>query len=88
MSSVGVGICIGAAGVLALMGQLEEEKSKTPRVAAPKHDTTRELLQTHEALRYGLPSSANVHVRSGYVVSYDYRCVEQVLALALGRRCN
>lgn len=77
MSSVGVGICIGAAGVLALMGQLEEQqdtKSKTPRVALPKQDT-RDLLKIHEALRYGIPSCANVHVRSGYVVSYDFRCV-------------
>ncbi|RLN96940.1 hypothetical protein BBJ28_00016147 [Nothophytophthora sp. Chile5] len=30
-------------------------------------------LPKHEALRYGMPSDANVHVRSGYVVSYDYR---------------
>lgn len=74
MSSVGVGICIGAAGVLALMGQLEDEPGTKSKTIAPKQ-VTRDLLQTHEALRYGLPSSANVHVRSGYVVSYDYRCV-------------
>ncbi len=27
----------------------------------------------HEALRYGSPSESNIQIRSGYVVSYDYR---------------
>uniref|UniRef100_K3W6L3 Endonuclease n=1 Tax=Globisporangium ultimum (strain ATCC 200006 / CBS 805.95 / DAOM BR144) TaxID=431595 RepID=K3W6L3_GLOUD len=70
LTGVAVGIGIGSIGVLLLVGQVTEEKRDQDRQTPA--DDTRKFMQ-HEALRYGLPSTANVHVRSGYVVSYDYR---------------
>lgn len=66
VTGVAVGIWIGAVGTFLLFPEREphdfDDKEETP--------TT---LAHHEALRYGVPSSANVLVRSGYVASYDYR---------------
>lgn len=74
-----LGISIGVAGTLILLGVEEnDEKSggSARRVPIPTDRKPLEpkTLLKHEALRYGMPSDANVHVRSGYVVSYDYRC--------------
>ncbi|KAE8889120.1 hypothetical protein PF005_g12923 [Phytophthora fragariae] len=72
LAGVSLGISIGVAGTLILLG-VEEHDEKTGgggrHVPIP---IDRKPLE-HAALRYGMPSDANVHVRSGYVVSYDYR---------------
>jgi hypothetical protein len=72
---VSLGISIGVAGTLILLGVEEEENSPSRRVPVPvdRKPFEPKTLPKHEALRYGIPSDSNVHVRSGYVVSYDYR---------------
>ncbi|CEG47428.1 mitochondrial nuclease [Plasmopara halstedii] len=70
LASVSLGISIGVAGTLILLG-LENERIKDDEY--PTSIDSKKLVPTHEALRYGMPSNSNVHVRSGYVVSYDYR---------------
>ncbi|TDH64815.1 hypothetical protein CCR75_006650 [Bremia lactucae] len=75
LAGVSFGISIGVAGTLVLIG-IEDKGSETDR-HAPKPLNHTSLKQNnlpyHEALRYGVPSNSNVYVRSGYVVSYDYR---------------
>lgn len=68
MTSVVVGVWIGAVGVFLLFPEREP-------LDADDGDRTRGAggLPRHEALHYGAPSSANVRARSGYVVAYDYR---------------
>jgi hypothetical protein len=68
VTSVAVGVWIGAVGVFLLFPEREpldtDDGDRTSSAGG---------LPSHEALRYGAPSSANVRARSGYVVAYDYR---------------
>ncbi|RLN89799.1 hypothetical protein BBJ28_00012785 [Nothophytophthora sp. Chile5] len=77
LAGVSLGISIGAVGTLVLLGIEEEGEAGRPRRRIPiptdRSAVEPKTLPKHEALRYGMPSDANVHVRSGYVVSYDYR---------------
>ncbi|KAF4318282.1 hypothetical protein BBO99_00005582 [Phytophthora kernoviae] len=75
LAGVSLGISIGVVGTLVLLGIEEDEAGQpTRRVPIPvNRKPESNTLPKHEALRYGMPSDANVHVRSGYVVSYDYR---------------
>ncbi|TYZ60452.1 hypothetical protein PybrP1_009403 [[Pythium] brassicae (nom. inval.)] len=53
---------------------LREEEDTQHELDRKQHKAaTRPLHLQHEALRYGAPSAANVHVRTGYVVSFDFR---------------
>ncbi|CAH0481413.1 unnamed protein product [Peronospora belbahrii] len=75
LASVSLGITIGIVGTLMLLEIKEETNEERRRIPIsterkPFHPT---VLPTHKALRYGMPSNSNVHVRSGYVVSFDYR---------------
>lgn len=73
LTGVALGISIGSLSVFFALGKLDEDSAEDRTHTYPDSARqSREFLQ-HEALRYGSPSSANVHVRSGYVVSYDYR---------------
>ncbi|KUF80579.1 Nuclease [Phytophthora nicotianae] len=75
LEGVSLGISIGVAGTLILLGIDEEIGKPSRRVPIPTDRKPLEpkTLPKHEALRYGTPSDSNIHVRSGYVVSYDYR---------------
>ncbi|KAL4096240.1 hypothetical protein PRIC1_009602 [Phytophthora ramorum] len=78
LTGVSLGISIGITGTLILLGvEGEENKAGTPtrRVPIPidRKPLEPKTLPKHEALSYGMPSDSNVRVRSGYVVSYDYR---------------
>ncbi|KAF1774230.1 hypothetical protein JG687_00007939 [Phytophthora cactorum] len=75
LAGVSLGISIGVAGTLILLGIEEEAGKPSRRVPIPTDRKPLEpkTLPKHEALRYGMPSDSNVHVRTGYVVSYDYR---------------
>jgi hypothetical protein len=52
---------------------VEEQEKREPAVVPEIEISKPGDVLRHEAIRYGLPSQSNVHVRSGYVVSYDYR---------------
>ena len=75
-ASVSLGISIGIAGTLIFVGIAQDEDKATKRIHVPRErkpsGPTTTLLE-HKALRYGMPSNSNVLVRSGYVVSFDYR---------------
>lgn len=75
LAGVSLGISIGVAGTLILLRVEEETEKPSRRVPIPtdRKPFDPKTLPKHEALRYGMPSDSNVHVRSGYVVSYDYR---------------
>ncbi|KAG7396613.1 hypothetical protein PHYBOEH_001987 [Phytophthora boehmeriae] len=70
LAGVSLGISIGVVGTLILLG-VEEDEARVPIPTDRRREP--KTLPKHEALRYGAPSAANVQVRSGYVVSYDYR---------------
>ncbi|KAG1703331.1 hypothetical protein DVH05_008240 [Phytophthora capsici] len=72
LAGVSLGISIGVAGTLILLGVDEQEGKRIP-IPIDRKGLEPKTLPKHEALRYGIPSDSNVHVRSGYVVSYDYR---------------
>ena len=74
-AGVSLGISIGVAGTLIVLGIEEEESRKGRPFALPAdyNPSKPKALVEHEALRYGMPSNSNVFVRSGYVVSFDYR---------------
>uniref|UniRef100_A0AAV1T5V7 Endonuclease n=1 Tax=Peronospora matthiolae TaxID=2874970 RepID=A0AAV1T5V7_9STRA len=75
VAGVSLGISIGVAGTLIVLGIEEEDDRKRRPLALPADRNTSQpkALVEHEALRYGMPSNSNVFVRSGYVVSFDYR---------------
>ncbi|TMW60474.1 hypothetical protein Poli38472_000516 [Pythium oligandrum] len=68
LAGLAAGICIGSIGSLFLLTVEDDERKLSVPVTRRQ-----EPAIVHEALRYGAPSKANVHARSGYVVSYDYR---------------
>ncbi|KAI9908136.1 hypothetical protein PsorP6_004536 [Peronosclerospora sorghi] len=68
LAGVSLGISIGVAGTLIVL-EIEENDHKL----TDRFPTDHKPILKHEALRYGIPSNSNVFVRSGYVVSFDYR---------------
>ncbi|DBA02549.1 TPA: hypothetical protein N0F65_011021 [Lagenidium giganteum] len=69
LAGLAVGLCAGSVGAFALL-QRKQALPAQPSTAPAKPAAP---MLLHEALRYGYPSTTNVHVRTGYVVSYDYR---------------
>ncbi|CAI5730500.1 unnamed protein product [Hyaloperonospora brassicae] len=75
LAGVSLGISIGIAGTLIVLGIEDEgDERRRPDTTPTDHKPLKpQTLVEHEALRYGMPSNSNVFVRSGYVVSFDYR---------------
>ncbi|CAI5728343.1 unnamed protein product [Peronospora destructor] len=75
LASVLLGISIGITGTLIVLKMEEEDYKADRRIIFPSERKQFEpkTVLKHEALRYGMPSNSNVLVRSGYVVSFDYR---------------
>ncbi|KAH9052478.1 hypothetical protein Ae201684P_001658 [Aphanomyces euteiches] len=66
--SIGVGV--GSVGTL--LALYEEKSDVVKPQPLPQPDTT-SSIPAHEATRFGYPSTNNIKVRDGYVLSYDRR---------------
>lgn len=61
-----LGLCIGSIGTLLLISSDQDE--------VEQRQEHRDNTLRHESLRYGAPTSGDTYIRTGYVVSYDFRC--------------
>nr|CCA16509.1 Mitochondrial nuclease putative [Albugo laibachii Nc14] len=71
LGGLGIGLITGAIGAISIIdSNLSKHQDDTDDAA--DSSKSKERLE-HPALRYGIPSSSSLQLRSDYVVSYDFR---------------
>lgn len=82
LGGLGIGLITGAIGAISIidwnLSIHQDDTDDTDKLSKSEDKLN------HPALRYGIPSSNSLHLRSDYVVSYDFRCVASASLMNYG----